>query len=371
MRVTKEHQIKKIFENYFSLDSEKEGRLRASFRSWFARNAHRKEVSKVLEKLFKQTVVPDENPDEEVYRSYDALAERLGINHPTPALSPVEAARRRHRPMRQWLRTAAVVVPLLIVGGGGWYLLTQNETDGGVANVVKTTAVSTIVSPVPAKQEWVKVVAKNDQKLLLPDSSSISVQENSRLEYEKNFSSNRVISLTGEARFKVYKQPNKAPFTVRAGGISVVATGTDFNVKAYEKAHYVLVSLYEGGLDVTCARGNLYKLVGGQELFYDKESGRTRVHEIERPKLSDTVSMQNVSLQHMMGWIERHYGVRVEYGAPEMELRAEDTLLTVNFESTVGLDDLLSMMSVITGSFSYTIDKADGNTVTVHILPLR
>jgi hypothetical protein len=360
------------------LRPEEEGALKAAFRSWFVRNIHRKEVSDALEDIFNKTVVPHRTSSEEVHRSYDELAALLGIDN-TPVqenmsevLQPAVTIALDVPSTRTWWRAAAIVIPFLMLAGAGGYFLTQRTADTPTVaqEVVMPKPPVPLPEPVIEEPQWVEVATTSKRKVTLPDQSSMSVKANSKLAYAEDFTHERVILLTdGEARFKVSKQPNKAPFTVKTSGVSVVATGTDFNVKAYETANYVLVSLYEGGLNVTCGSADrLYKMVGGQELFYDKESERVQLREMEKPKVADFISMTNVSVQHMLGWITSNFGVQVKCDDEETALSLEDAWVTMNFESNIGLDDFLFMLSTISGKFAYTIDKDTNDIITVHIL---
>lgn len=56
------------------------------------------------------------------------------------------------------------------------------------------------------------------------------------------FTSDRAVSLTGEAWFEV-AHDEKHPFTVDAGSLDLTVLGTTFNVSAYPEENYVEVVL--------------------------------------------------------------------------------------------------------------------------------
>ena len=68
--------------------------------------------------------------------------------------------------------------------------------------------------------------------LLLPDSSTVILNANSRLVYNKNWlQSSREVYLEGEAYFSVVHKQDHQPFRVKtSNGISVEVLGTTFNV---------------------------------------------------------------------------------------------------------------------------------------------
>lgn len=75
----------------------------------------------------------------------------------------------------------------------------------------------------------------------LPDGSIITLNTDSAVETAFTPSERRIKLARGEAHFAVAKNPNR-PFIVEAGGVSVRAVGTAFNVRLEAKAVEVLVT---------------------------------------------------------------------------------------------------------------------------------
>jgi transmembrane sensor len=77
-----------------------------------------------------------------------------------------------------------------------------------------------------------EITAQNEikEEVTLPDGSVITLNTDSKLEYPKEFTDNeRKVKLTGEAFFKVTKNPEK-PFIIEAENAEVRVLGTSFNV---------------------------------------------------------------------------------------------------------------------------------------------
>ncbi len=86
----------------------------------------------------------------------------------------------------------------------------------------------------------------NMSKVTLPDGSEIWLNAGSKIKYASSFNENdRYINLKGEAYFHVSSNQEK-PFVVNAQGVEVRATGTRFNVKAYEDEGVIETTLVEG-----------------------------------------------------------------------------------------------------------------------------
>lgn len=85
---------------------------------------------------------------------------------------------------------------------------------------------------------------------LLPDSSRVKLEPQSKLVYYSNFNSDRAIEqVSGEATFYVY--PDKEhPFHVNNRGIKTTALGTIFSISDYNKDE-LLIKLLEGKIVVS------------------------------------------------------------------------------------------------------------------------
>ena len=80
----------------------------------------------------------------------------------------------------------------------------------------------------------------------LPDGSKVWLNVGSKLSVQAGYNSNdRRVNLSGEAYFEVVSNAGK-PFIVQAGNLSVKATGTTFNVKAYPDEKQISATLVEG-----------------------------------------------------------------------------------------------------------------------------
>lgn len=86
--------------------------------------------------------------------------------------------------------------------------------------------------------------------LTLGDDSRARLGADSKLRLPKEFGlSVRTLELTGTARFDVASGKDK-PFTVRVGGMDIVAEGTQFTVRAFPEEGGISVTVIEGSVNV-------------------------------------------------------------------------------------------------------------------------
>lgn len=91
-----------------------------------------------------------------------------------------------------------------------------------------------------------------DYKVILNDGTEVIMNTDSKLIFPVKFTgSKRIVTLEGEAYFKVAKNASK-PFIVRSGRLETLAVGTEFNVRAYDKS-VPHVTLIEGKVIVNVA----------------------------------------------------------------------------------------------------------------------
>jgi transmembrane sensor len=164
-----------------------------------------------------------------------------------------------------WHRAAAVLIPFMLLGG----LLTKF-----------------LFTPASAARETLTVFEVpygSKSTVVLPDGSNVILNAGSKLTYNNEFGyKHRNLKLLGEGYFKVAK--NKAlPFIVHTDNITVKATGTEFDVKAYPEDKTVETILVEGSVEVnkTLKKATGTKplvLMPNQSLTYNKESDHITIN---------------------------------------------------------------------------------------------
>lgn len=118
--------------------------------------------------------------------------------------------------------------------------------------------------------------------LELPDGSKVWLNSGSSLQYPDKFSSkNRTVNLVGEAYFEVHSDLN-SPFFVNTPFFVVKATGTHFNVSAYQNWQYPSVTLVDGkvsfqGINAKQKDEKIAVLQPNQFLRYDTLTGEVDI----------------------------------------------------------------------------------------------
>ncbi|HEY4786913.1 MAG TPA: FecR domain-containing protein [Bacteroidales bacterium] len=164
-----------------------------------------------------------------------------------------------------WQRIAAILLIPLLIGGLVWSVWSGKK--GPSTRVV-----------------YNEVFASYGTRsaLRLADGSQVWLNAGSSLKYPDRFTeAQRVVYLKGEAYFEV-KSDVSRPFIVQTQTLRVRATGTKFNVQAFDNDHVTEVTLVEGKVAIAKLNDSgkitpLSVLTPNQHLVYDNNSGTTRL----------------------------------------------------------------------------------------------
>jgi ferric-dicitrate binding protein FerR (iron transport regulator) len=169
---------------------------------------------------------------------------------------------------------------------------------------------------------------------MLPDSTLIELNANSRLTYRKQ--NPRRVWLNGEAFFRVRKKPAAgANFLVITNDLTVEVLGTAFNV--LENQDKTEVVLEEGSVRLNLNRDfeeELYMEPGEMVAFSAKSNQKVEKRKVKTQPLTSwkdgVLEFEDVSLSELMERIEAIYGWRAVYHDEEMKNRKVSIPLPAN-----------------------------------------
>jgi transmembrane sensor len=151
---------------------------------------------------------------------------------------------------RSWFRIAATVALLITIGL--WEMNTS------------------IISKQFSKADTYTEFSNKEDKplsIVLPDGSTVVLQKNSEIRYEKDFSGQtRAVQFKGEGLFDVVKNLDK-PFVVYSGDIVTKVLGTSFIVKSFESDNQITVDVLRGKVLVTTLKSQAKKEAEKSEIL--------------------------------------------------------------------------------------------------------
>lgn len=199
--------------------------------------------------------------------------------------------------------------------------------------------------------------------LLLPDSSTVILNANSRIVFNDDWNKNatREVWLDGEAFFEVVHTRNHQPFQVKVGdGLAIEVLGTSFNV--YHRKADTKVVLNTGKITLTYPDAKEEKKIvmkPGELVEYKEDR-------IVKRKVDPTmyaawtenkIILNQTSLREMIGMAKDNYGIEIEV---ESEKMLEQTV-----SGSMPIGDAESFVNHIAMAFHLKINR-DNNKILFH-----
>lgn len=196
-------------------------------------------------------------------------------------------------------------------------------------------------------------------RITLPDGTVAWLNSATSLSWPAAFTgSERVVVLSGEAYFEVAKN-SRQPFRVKARNTEILATGTSFNISAYEDEDRVAATLVEGGVNVSVST-NMISLRPGQQAITFTGSSNIQKKEVDTDQaltwLQGNFLFEDQDIQSIMRNIARWYNVEVRFEGKPNHMKFGGT-----YSRSKGLEELLKHLE----SLSNIRFRISNNRVTV------
>jgi transmembrane sensor len=191
-----------------------------------------------------------------------------------------------------------------------------------------------------------KLIALNGEKItcVLPDSSVVHLNSESRLDYPEYFSGNiRIVELTGEAYFSVKHDKNR-PFIVKTGNNQVTVTGTEFNIRNRNNNTKIVVS--KGSVNVLSLSSRKQEnLKKGDMVQLDNSGNITPPVQVNLKYYlawkENKLAFRHTPLKEVMAEIERTFNVKTVF----LNESSKNRTITGIFE-TDSLEKVLSVLNL-------------------------
>lgn len=231
-----------------------------------------------------------------------------------------------------FLRIAASILLIALGASASWFIFEQ----------LQTAVYAEVYSPYGHKT-----------KVILPDSSLVWLNGDSRLRYETSFRKSRKVELSGEALFEV-RQDKKRAFSVQSNDLKVEVYGTSFNFKQYPDERNAEVALIEGSIGLFSDDQFLEKMVAGEVADYDLKNKAINISKKNINQIiswsTDELNIENEKFEDVITYLERWYGVEI---VADQDLEIDQRL---SFKvKTESLQELLSIINRVS-PINYRID---------------
>jgi transmembrane sensor len=201
-------------------------------------------------------------------------------------------------------------------------------------------------------------------KFVLPDSTVVYLNADSKLSYWEGFTGGREVELSGEAFFEIASDTLR-PFVVKSGRLSTKALGTSFNVQAYEESPVLQVTLASGKVSVEDQVSRKVMLMDPGESALVKLSDQEPKKIRSDPRIislwkDGILHFDKTPLEEVIPTLERWYGVKIKIMGDLPNHKCTGT-----FKKNEYLSNVLRVLGHNVG-FNYTIE---GKEVSIYLKP--
>lgn len=252
-----------------------------------------------------------------------------------------------HTKWAKRLAIAAITAGVLI---GGTLLLVDHDSKKAT-----TDTGTTIAAIPPDQQERKENTGSKAMAIVLEDGSVVQLQPAASIVYNKKFSENRSIYLTGEADFTVAAD-KLHPFVVYSSELSTTALGTFFHVKAIPGEDMITVRLNSGKILVKGAISDRV-LTPGKELRYYRKTGKAIVSNFNTAGTDimvkagtngsshakpDWYRFNNQPMAQVLDQLSSYYGIAIYYYPSDVT----EIYFDGKFEKTDSLEKILTDLTL-------------------------
>ena len=266
--------------------------------SWMQNHPDKRDLILEARRILLSIDFPAKNAsEEEIEEVFKQIMykERLG------SVLTVDDQRARSLKIRKAISFAASILLIAVITFTFYHFLRDPASEG--QTVVKNSAIKE--NP-PGRKS----------KFRLGDGSTIELNSSSRLTVAEDFGvTTREVFLSGEAYFEI-SQDSLKPFVVHAGDLSVMVTGTAFNVRSYRDSEVISVAVVEGEVNTILKmkdRSDTLSLLKTDMAVYERTSSsliKTSFDYLETVGWKDgIIKFNDIGIKEAFDYLEAWYGV--------------------------------------------------------------
>jgi ferric-dicitrate binding protein FerR (iron transport regulator) len=205
-------------------------------------------------------------------------------------------------------------------------------------------------------------------QLTLSDGTNIWLNSGTILRYPDRFAdSSRVVSIAGEAFFKVSKIKDK-PFIVKTSQLNVQVLGTSFNLSAYLEDNMTAITLVEGKVAIQDTEGKTIRnLNPGQLAIKNKNSKELNIKAVETDFYfawtEGKIFFDDEELDQIAVKLERWFNVEISF--------AEEMLKSHRFTGTIlknkPVDQIMQVLELLAPiHFKHQVNANGKDKITIY-----
>ncbi|MCF6406529.1 FecR family protein [Chitinophaga filiformis] len=210
-----------------------------------------------------------------------------------------------------------------------------------------------VLYPKREEKKVVIYVPKEQQhRIILPDSSIVWLNADSKLQYN-DWPQRREVTLSGEAFFDVKK--GARPFVVKAGGSTTTVLGTSFNIKAYS-GEPTSITVASGKIKVEDEKKRITVLTANKQITLEEKTDSTAERTVNATAyhawIKGGFEVNNETFESITNMLSRKYDVAFHF---ENDALKKCTFIA-SFDEHTPMERILELLCKINNS-TYRISQ--------------
>lgn len=192
----------------------------------------------------------------------------------------------------------------------------------------------------------VNAIARSEhKKIILPDGSTVILNNNSTLEYPEKFTgATRTVKLNGEGYFEILHNPAQ-PFIVQSGKLRTTVLGTAFNIKSLNGNNEIIVTVTTGKVSVADEHKVLGILVPNEQMVFHADDKKPDLVKVQAEEIvqwqKNDLFFENITMEQAAAILSQKFNVKITF----LNDQGRNCRFTATFLKGESLDEIVKVIT--------------------------
>lgn len=198
----------------------------------------------------------------------------------------------------------------------------------------------------PKQFSVVNAIANTEhKKIILPDGSTVILNNNSTLEYPEKFTgATRTVTLKGEGYFDILHNP-ATPFIVQSGKLKTTVLGTAFNIKSGKDGNEIIVTVTTGKVSVSDEEKVLGILTPNEQMVFHTDEKKPDLVKVQAAEIvqwqKNDLFFENITMEQAAEILSQKFNTRITFSNDE----GKNCRFTATFLKGESLDEIMKVIT--------------------------
>lgn len=189
------------------------------------------------------------------------------------------------------------------------------------------------------------IASSEHKKIVLPDGSTVILNNNSTLEYPEKFTgATRTVTLKGEGYFDILHNP-ATPFIVQSGKLKTTVLGTTFNIKSGKNGNEIIVTVTTGKVSVADEDKILGILSPNEQMVFHTDEKKPDLVKVQAAEIvqwqKNDLFFENITMEQAAEILSQKFNTRITFSNDQ----GKNCRFTATFLKGESLDEIMKVIT--------------------------